>query len=180
MVWWKEKTIEYLTFVCLWYHAGMPTLPVRIVLVKTPDGKNAAETFFSTNTDDLPKQIINWFVLRWNIEVTFEEVRAHLGVETQRQWSDKAIQRSTPLLVGLYSLAALIGIKMNETTAILIQEKASWYEKNGELTFADIIMVIRKSILTKKYFSKSENRGDLLEITANEANDLIYQLALAA
>jgi len=68
------------------------------LLVKTPDGKNAAETFFSTNTELTPSQIIQYFVLRWNIEVTFEETRAHLGVETQRQWSDKAIARTTPLL----------------------------------------------------------------------------------
>jgi hypothetical protein len=176
----KKKTVEYLTFVCLWYHAGTPPLPVRIVLVRTPDGKNVAETFFSTNTDDLPEQIINWFVLRWNIEVTFEEARAHLGVETQRQWSDKAIQRSTPLLMGLYSLVTLVGLKMRETKPILIQEITSWYNKNGELTFSDIIMAVRKSILIEKYFSKSENEYDFIKIAANDVNALIYQLALAA
>jgi hypothetical protein len=176
----KKKSIEYLTFECLWYHAGIPPLPVRIVLVKTPDGKNVAETFFSTNTTDSPEQIINWFVLRWNIEVTFEETRAHLGIETQRQWSDKGIQRSTPLLMGLYSLATLIGLKIHEKEPIFAQEKTSWYDKNGELTFSDIITAVRTSILTKKYFSKSGNECDLLKITASQANALIYQLALAA
>ena len=176
----NKKTLEYLTFVCLWYHAGIPALLVRVVLVKTPNGKNIAETFFSTNTDDFPEQIINWFVLRWNIEVTFEEVRAHLGVETQRQWSDKAIARTTPLLMGLYSLVTLIGLKLNEIKTIYVQETASWYNKSGELTFADIMMVVRKSILTEKYFSKSENIGDFLKIVANDLNILIYQLALAA
>lgn len=83
-------------------------MPLRIVLVKTPNGKNIAETFFSTDMTNEPTQIINRFVLRWNIEVTFEESRAHLGVETQRQWSDKAIQRTTPLLMGLYSLLTLV------------------------------------------------------------------------
>jgi hypothetical protein len=176
----KKKKLEYLTFVCLWYHSGIPPLSVRIVLVKTPDGKNVAETFFSTNTNDLPEHIINWFVLRWNVEVTFEEVRAHLGVETQRQWSDKAIERTTPLLMGLYSLVTLIGLKMNEGKIIFVQEKTSWYNKNGELTFSDIITAVRKSILTEKYFSKSEKEDDLLKIAANDVNALIYQLALAA
>lgn len=175
----KKKTVEYLTFTCLWYHAGIPPLLVRIVLVKTPGGKNVAETFFSTNTNDLPEQIINWFVLRWNIEVTFEESRAHLGVETQRQWSDKAIQRSTPLLMGLYSLVTLIGLKIQKTRPILIQEKTSWYDKNGELTFADIMMAVKRSILTEKYFSRSENENDLVKIAANDVNALIYQLALS-
>jgi hypothetical protein len=41
--------------------------------------------------------------------VTFEESRANLGIETQRQWSDLATRRATPLLFGLYSLVALFG-----------------------------------------------------------------------
>ena len=176
----EQRTIECLSFICLWYHAGQPPLTLRIVLVKTPNGKNVAETFFSTDVKNSPLQIINWFVLRWNIEVTFEEVRAHLGVETQRQWSDKAIQRSTPLLMGLYSLLTLIAIKMNETKAILVQETTSWYDKNGELTFADIIVAVRRSIWSKRYFSKSLKNDDLLKITDQEINSLIYQLALAA
>ncbi len=176
----EQRTIECLSFICLWYHAGQPPLTLRIVLVKTPNGKNVAETFFSTDVKNSPLQIINWFVLRWNIEVTFEEVRAHLGVETQRQWSDKAIQRSTPLLMGLYSLLTLIAIKMNETKAIIVQETTSWYDKNGELTFADIIVAVRRSIWSKRYFSKSLKNDDLLKITDQEVNSLIYQLALAA
>jgi len=79
-------------------------ISLRIVLVKTPNGKNEAETFFSTDVNLEPTQIINYFVLRWNIEVTFEETRANLGVETQRQWSDNAIARTTPLLMGLSSI----------------------------------------------------------------------------
>ena len=174
------KTLECLSFVCLWYHAGQLPIPLRILLVKTPDGKNVAETFFSTDINNEPIQIINRFVLRWNIEVTFEETRAHLGVETQRQWSDKAIQRSTPLLMGLYSVLTLIAIKMYETKRMLIAETTSWYDKNGELTFADIIVSIRRSIWSARYFSKSENKTDLVEITELDAQSVLYQLALAA
>jgi hypothetical protein len=176
----EQKTIEYLSFVCLWYHAGKTPTPLRIVLVKTPGGKNIAETFFSTNIENTPAQIITWFILRWNIEVTFEETRAHLGVETQRQWSDKAIQRSTPLLMGLYSILTLIAIKMNETKTMLVQETTSWYNKNGELTFSDIIVAVRRSIWSKRYFSKSQNNDDLVKITEQGTRFLIYQLALAA
>ena len=60
-----------------------------------------------TDTEADPLQIVQWFLLRWRIEVTFQEVRAHLGVETQRQWSDKAISRTTPLLLGLVSLTCM-------------------------------------------------------------------------
>ncbi|BCA93672.1 hypothetical protein TUM19329_34900 [Legionella antarctica] len=179
----EQKTIECLTFECLWYHAGVPPIRLRIVLVKTPDGKNEAETFFSTNTENSPTQIIEWFVLRWNIEVTFEETRAHLGIETQRQWSDKAIARTTPLLMGLLSILVLVAIKMHETKKLLVQETTSWYDKKGELTLVDIITAIRRSIWVKMYFSMSknyENNTDSLKITEKTANLLIYQLALAA
>ena len=85
------------------------------MLVKTPSRKNEAEVFFSTDIENTPKKIIEWFVLRWNIEVTFEETRAHLGIETQRQWSDKAIARTTPLLMVLLSILVLVAIKMHTT-----------------------------------------------------------------
>jgi len=152
-------------------------MKLRVVLVKTPDGKNVAETFFSTDVSNYPKQIINWFVLRWNIEVTLEESRSRLGDETQRQWSYKAIQRTTPLLMGLYSLLTLVAF---ETKAILVHETTSWYDKNGELTFVGILVTDRQSIWSKKYLSKSRITYDSLKFTDQEANSLIYHLAMAA
>lgn len=176
----EQKPVEYLTFVCLWYHAGVVPLTLRIVLVKTPDGKNAAETFFSTDIALVPTQIINYFVLRWNIEVTFEETRAHLGVETQRQWSDKAIARTTPLLMGLFSFVTLVAFSMHQAKALVSMETASWYNKKGELTFSDILSIVRRSIWFGKYFSKSENQPDLDKYHDETINTLIYQLSLAA
>lgn len=176
----ETRQIEYITFTCLWYHAGSAPVTLRIVLVKTPDGKNAAETFFSTDTELTPSQIIRYFVLRWNIEVTFEETRAHLGIETQRQWSDKAIARTTPLLMGLFSFVTLVAFKMHQTKALVSIETASWYDKKGELTFSDIIAIVRQSIWSNKYFSKSENQVDLDKYPEETINTLIYQLSLAA
>ena len=176
----ETRQIEYITFTCLWYHAGCTPVTLRIVLVKTPDGKNDAETFFSTDTELTPSQIIRYFVLRWNIEVTFEEARAHLGVETQRQWSDKAIARTTPLLMGLFSFVTLVAFKMHQTKALVSIETASWYDKKGELTFSDIIAIVRQSIWSNKYFSKSENQPDFDKYTDENINTLIYQLSLAA
>ena len=60
-----------------------------------------------TDIEADPLQIVQWYMLRWQVEVTFEELRAHLGVETQRQWSDQAIARTTPSLFGLFSVATL-------------------------------------------------------------------------
>lgn len=176
----ETRQIEYITFTCLWYHAGCEPVTLRIVLVKTPDGRNAAETFFSTDTELTPCQIIHYFVLRWNIEVTFEETRAHLGVETQRQWSDKAIARTTPLLMGLFSFVTLVAIKMHQTKALVSMEMASWYDKQGELTFSDILALVRRTIWSNKCFSKSGNPPDLEKCPEETINTLIYQLSLAA
>ena len=176
----EKKTIEYLSFIFLWYQAGIAPVQLRIVLVKTPNGKNEAETFFSTDVDLEPTQIINYFVLRWNIEVTFEETRATLGVETQRQWSDKAIARTTPLLMGLYSFITLVALKMNQIKALASMEVASWYDKKGELTFSDILALVRRDIWFQKNFSKSENTSDLNKYANETINALIYQLSIAA
>jgi len=175
----EKRQIEYITFTCLWYHAGCAPITLRVVLVKTPDGKNEAEAFFSTNIDLQPAQIIRYFVLRWNIEVTFEETRAHLGVETQRQWSDKAIARITPLLMGLFSFVVLVGVKMHLTQTLVSMEIASWYDKKGELTFSDILAIVRRSIWSKRYFSKSGNQADFEKYNDETINTLIYQLSLA-
>lgn len=176
----ERRQIEYLTFTCLWYHAGFTPVRLRIVLVKTPNGKNEAEAFFSTNIDLNPTQIIRYFVLRWNIEVTFEETRAHLGVETQRQWSDKAIARTTPLLMGLFSFVTLVALKIHQIKPLVSLETAAWYDKKGELTFSDIISVVKKSIWSNKYFSKSGNQLDFEKYTDETINSLIYQLSSTA
>ncbi len=82
--------------------------------------------------------------------------------------------------MGLYSLLTLVALKMNETKVLLVQEATSWYDKKGELTFVDIIIAVRRSLWTVKYFSTCENHGDLLKISVQESRALIYQLALAA
>jgi hypothetical protein len=176
----EQHTIEYLTFNCLWYHAGFEPLTLLIVLVKTPNGKNMAEAFFSTNIHLAPTKIIEYFVLRWNIEVTFEETRALLGVETQRQWSDKAIARSTPLLMGLFSFVTLVAFTMHQTKALVSQETASWYNKESDLTFSDLLVIVRRSIWSQKYFSKSEKQLDSDKCFDKTIDALIYQLSLAA
>ena len=176
----EKKTVEYLTFICLWYQAGKTPIPLRIVLVKTPNGKNEAETFFSTDVELEASQIINYFVLRWNIEVTFEEVRASLGVETQRQWSDKAIARTTPLLMGLYSFVTLVAFTMHQIKPLVSINVASWYDKKGELTFSDILALVRRDILVERNLSKSGKRAELDKYDKKIVNDLIYQLAIAA
>ena len=96
----------------------MPPVPIRSVLVRDPDGKFNAQALLCTNQAIAPLQILEWFVRRWQLEVTFQEVRAHLGVETQRQWSDKAIARTTKRLVGVVLVGNCAGSPFTSSTEV--------------------------------------------------------------
>ena len=85
-------------------------------MIRDPKGKFKTQALLCTDLNIDPVQtpalaagasVIKWFVLRWQLEVTYHEVREHLGVETQRQWSDLAILRTTPALLALFSLVTL-------------------------------------------------------------------------
>jgi hypothetical protein len=103
-----ERQVEVATGTCVWYHSGKPVIPIRWVLIRDPEGEFETQALLSTRLAATPEQILGWFVRRWAMEVTFEEAQAHLGIETQRQWSEKAIARTTPALLGLYSLVTLM------------------------------------------------------------------------
>lgn len=81
---------------------------------------------------------------RWSLEATFEESRAHLGIETQRQWSDRAIERTTPLLFGLYSLVPLFGAAL-ALDGHPPHRQAAWHHKSAA-TFSDILALVRRHL----------------------------------
>jgi hypothetical protein len=101
----STRRIDIISGTAVWDVAGR-RVPIRYVLVR--DGQEfKPQAFLCTDLDADPCHILRWFVRRWSTEVTFTEVRRHLGIETQRQWSDRAIARTTPALLGLFSLVAL-------------------------------------------------------------------------
>jgi hypothetical protein len=102
-----NRTVELATGTAVWYHSGLPPVPIRWLLVRDPLGELQPQAFLCTDLDAAAVDVLQWFVSRWQLEVTFQDSRAHLGVETQRQWSDLAILRTTPALLGLYSLITL-------------------------------------------------------------------------
>jgi hypothetical protein len=132
------------------------------VLIRDPEGKFDPQALLSTNTDHTPEEILSWFVRRWTMEVTFEESRAHLGVETQRQWNWLAIVRSTPALMGLYSIVTLTTEALMKSEVKVVRT-AAWYAKT-EPTFSDAIAIVRRQLWSHCYFSTSEQRADLIKI----------------
>ena len=138
----SDRLLEIASGTAVWYHNGMEPLPIRWVLTRDPAGQLEPRAYFSTRPEDEAAEVAGEVVKRWPIEVTFEEVRAHLGVETQRQWSDLAIERETPCLLGLYSVVTLIGDTLHRSSPIAIRA-ASWYPK-ASATFSDVLAAVRR------------------------------------
>ena len=142
--WWyghADKEVEIATGTGVWYHSGKPVVPLRWVRVRDPKGDLDPKAFLSTDPEARPIDILRWFVRHWSVEVTFEEMRRHLGMETQRQWSDLAILRTTPCLLGLFSLVTLMADRLARTGALEVQ-RAAWYEKPRP-TFSDALAAVR-------------------------------------
>src|SRR5919106_5105592 len=133
----QRKSLWVFSRTALWYTPRLPPVALRYVLVGEPEGKLRMEVFFCTDLDATPAQILPWVVMRWSAEVTFEEARAHLGLETQRQWSDQAIARTTPVLLALFSLVTVLALKLSQDGNIPVPMTA-WYRK-GEPTFSDCL-----------------------------------------
>lgn len=173
----QEKTLEITLDTALWYRTGTPPRPIRWVLVRDPKGKRTPQAFFSTDTALAPADIITLFVRRWQVEVTFAETRAHLGVETQRQWSDKAIARTTPALLGLYSLISLWACELLSTTSM--PYAAAWYRKTS-LTFTDAIACVRLALWVGDIFQHSPPNRKPQEIPPDRIVRMAEALCFAA
>jgi DDE superfamily endonuclease len=137
-----ERVIEFCSATALWRHAGRPVVPLRWVLLRDPQGRFDPQALLCTDPAREPLQILTWYVRRWQVEVTFREVRDHLGVETQRQWSDRAIARTTPCLLALFSIVALLGACLSPH-ARQAAATAAWYRKT-QPTFADTLAAVRR------------------------------------
>jgi DDE superfamily endonuclease len=155
-----ERTLEICTATALWYRYGYDPLPIRWVLTRDPAGKRPPKAIFSTDPTQTAEQIVKDFMKRWSLEVTFEESRAHLGIETQRQWSDRAIERSTPLLFGLYSLVALFGQALHPDGQVPIAQ-AAWYRKHTA-TFRDVLALVRRHVWGQETFPTSPTDPDVV------------------
>ncbi len=153
-----ERTVEICTGTALWYRYGFDPLPIRWVLTRDPKGKRLSKVIFSTDLAQTAPQIVSDFMKRWSLEVTFEEGRAHLGLETQRQWSDLAIERSTPLLFGLYSLVPLFEHALHPDGHIAVAQ-AVWYRKQIA-TFRDVLAGIRRHLWGQETFPTSPTDPD--------------------
>jgi hypothetical protein len=158
----KERDIEVASETALWYSTGLYAVPIRWVLIRDPRGEFATQALLCTNLDTDPERIIRWFVRRWQMEATFQESRRHLGVETQRQWSEPAIERTTPALLGLFSLVTLMAHDRMAQT-VVVTRRAAWHRKPRP-TFADALALVRKELWEWTTFCGSPREGDMVKV----------------
>lgn len=173
-----ERTVEIVSGTGVWYHTGMPAVPIRWVLIRDPEGKFATQALLCTKLEVTPLQVLEWFVLRWQVEVTFEEARAHLGMETQRQWSAKAVARTTPCVLGLYSLIVLLAERVREQQGFTVRRDA-WYVKEC-VTFSDTLALVRRWLWAEQHFQLSQTDADMLKVPRVLFERLTEMLCYAA
>jgi hypothetical protein len=174
----RRKQLWVFSHTALWHTRGLPPVDIRFVLVSDPEGKLRMEAFFCTDLQATPVQILEWVVMRWSVEVTFEESRAHLGVETQRQWSDQAIARTTPVLLGLFSLVTLLALQLSHDGQIPVPVTA-WYHK-AEPTFSDCLGLVRQHLWRARYLVHSTPDAECILFPQEALDLLIHGLSLAA
>jgi hypothetical protein len=170
--------VDVATGTAIWYRVGTPPVALRWVLLRDPQGQFKPQALAGTDPTLPVPQLIAWFVTRWQVEVTFHELRAHLGVETQRQWSDLAIHRTTPALFGLFSLVTLLAHARLHNQPLPVRQTA-WYAKPAP-TFSDTLAFVRQLLWPVSFSPHSTDDDDIIEIPRALFDRLTDSLAFAA
>jgi len=158
----QPRALDIATGTAVWYHTGLPAVPIRFVIIRDVVGKFDPQALLSTDLTLIPEQILAFFMRRWQMEPTFRHVREHLGVETQRQWSDKAIARTTPALFGLFSLVTLLAHTLLTRHDLTIRT-AAWYPKPLP-TFSDALALLRSRLWSHLTFQMSADDSDMIKV----------------
>jgi hypothetical protein len=174
-----DRTVEIASQTAVWYSTGLPAVPVRWVLIRDPEGGFEPQALLCTDLSADPQEIVCWFVMRWQLEVTFQEARRHLGFETQRQWSEMAIRRTTPALLGLFSLVTLLADRQMRRAEGALRRQAAWYHKRHP-TFTDALALVRKELWAGATFHGSSAKSDTIKVPRAYVERLTEAVCYAA
>src|SRR5262249_1055060 len=157
-----------------WYKSGQGLVAVRWVCVHDLSGTHRDEYLYSTDGSLTPRQIIEAYTGRWNIETTFQECRAYLGVEARRGWGRETGLRARPSLVGLYSVVALL----YERLPSVVHEdwQVVWLGKDS-MTFSDAITAVRRWLWTDWVFATECHDQAFAKLPQSLQEVLLYALA---
>jgi DDE superfamily endonuclease len=178
--WYGEgaRVIEVCTRTAAWYHTGLPAVPIRWVLIRDPQQRFDPQALLCTDLTQSPLTIVSWFVRRWQVEVTFQETRRHLGMETQRQWAEQAIARTTPCLLALFSVATLLAGRLVRQGTLPLPRDA-WYRKQRP-TFADALAAVRQHYWRQMGFCLSGRKSHIGKLPQALQESVVYALCRAA
>jgi DDE superfamily endonuclease len=174
----SHRVIEICTRTAVWYHTGLPPVPIRWVLVRDPQERFDPQALLCTDPTQDALTIVSWFVRRWQVEVTFQEARAQLGFETQRQWAEQAIARTAPCLLALFSLTTLLADRLVRKGTLPLPQEA-WYRKQRP-AFADALAVVRQHYWNRAGFRTSGRKHHMAKLPKALCQCLIYALCRAA
>lgn len=160
----QQRSMEIATGTAVWFHNGKPAVPIRWVLVRDPGGTYDTVALLCTDDQRDVAWIVSVFVTRWQVEVTFEETRRHLGIESQRQWSNQAIARTTPTLMGLFSWVTIVADLLHRAGYPVLARQSAWYAKSRP-TFSDALALVRQHLwLYRETFLTSAEHPDMVKI----------------
>ena len=175
----EKRTVEVVSATALWYSSGLPAVPLRWVLIQDPEGEFDTQALLCTDLTVEPAQIISWFVRRWQMEATFQEMRQRLGFESQRHWSEKAIQRTAPALLALFSLVTLSAHQPMAQGWGTVRQTA-WYRKKYP-TFSDALALVRKELWAQEEaFCGSAQQTDTVKVPREFMERLTEAVCYAA
>jgi hypothetical protein len=172
-----RREVEVVTGTGHWYKAGQGLVPVRWVYVQDRTGTHRDEYLDSTDGTLTAQQIIEEYTGRWNIETTFEESRAYLGLESTRGWCQRTVGRAEPCLLGLYSVVALMywSLPAGEQE----QGTVAW-EGKATVTFSDAITAVRRWLWTRWVFPRAGHGDTFAKLPEALRQLLLYGLAPSA
>lgn len=174
----SDRRVQLTSGTGQWYKAGQGLVPVRWVFVHDVQGTHRDEYVYTTDTSLSPQQMVSWFTSRWPVETTFQEVRAHLGFETPRQYVAKSVLRTAPCLLGLFSVVCLIFAEHTRRHRIQVRQ-TQWYVK-AEPTFSDAMATVRRLFWQETIFAKASYHKGFKKLPPKLRNLLLDYLSQAA
>jgi hypothetical protein len=174
----KDRRVELVSGDGHWYKGGGGLVPVRWVFVHDLTGTHRDEYFYTTDPTLTPGRIVGLYTARWSIEVTFQEVRAHLGFATPRNRCAKSVLRTAPWLLGCFSLVSLTFARHVRKASPKLASAGPWYAKT-EATFADAIAAVRR-LCWAEVLERSPNHGGVSKVSRNMRATVLDQLSRAA
>jgi hypothetical protein len=151
----------------------VPPVEIRLVIVCAPDGKLRLEACCCTDRQATPGHILAGVVRRWSVEVTCEEARAHGGLETQRQGSDLAIARTTPVLLALGSRVPLLALRLSQGGPMPV-ETTAWYHTT-EPPCVNCWALVRRHLWRARHWVNSATEPEFVPCPRGGSNS--YSLA---